>query len=151
MILKMLNLPTYVLAGNVVATCGDKVLLVKRGCEPERGKWAFPGGHIEPREGLMEGSFRELKEETGLDASRGVLKGVQFAPFGGHMIFYYVVQFSGDLPEVRGADDAEEARWIPIAEAMEEGLAFDHAAILGQIISGDLWAAPEWATMINEE
>lgn len=146
-ILNMIN--TYVLAGNVIALSyhknGTDVLLVKRGCDPQKGRWAFPGGHIEAGEDLFVGSMRELKEETGLDAEtadNAELCGVQFAAHDGHMVFYYIIKFFGAVPPlVRGADDAEEARWTPLNEALETELAFDHTAILNRIIAGDFWSS----------
>ena len=42
------------------------VLLIKRGNEPYKGQWAFPGGFLDEDETLEEAARRELKEETGL-------------------------------------------------------------------------------------
>ena len=54
-----------------VIFCRDKeeikVLLIKRKNEPFKGKWAFPGGFLNPDETAKEGALRELKEETGLE------------------------------------------------------------------------------------
>ena len=44
-----------------------KVLLVKRKNEPNRGKWALPGGLVELGETVREAVKREVKEEVGLD------------------------------------------------------------------------------------
>jgi len=44
-----------------------EILLVKRGVEPGRGKWALPSGFIEIEETPEEACLRELKEETGLE------------------------------------------------------------------------------------
>ncbi len=44
-----------------------QVLLVERGLEPYKGKWAFPGGFVKMDESCEEGALRELKEETGID------------------------------------------------------------------------------------
>ena len=44
-----------------------QVLLVERGIEPYKGRWAFPGGFLKMDETAEEGALRELKEETGLD------------------------------------------------------------------------------------
>lgn len=42
------------------------ILLVERGHEPYKGKWAFPGGFINIDESAESGALRELKEETGI-------------------------------------------------------------------------------------
>jgi len=43
-----------------------RVLLVKRGKEPLRGRWVVPGGTVELGEGLEQALVREIEEETGL-------------------------------------------------------------------------------------
>lgn len=42
------------------------VLLVQRGADPYKGRWAFPGGFLNMDESAEEGALRELQEETGL-------------------------------------------------------------------------------------
>ena len=44
------------------------VLLIERGIEPFKGRWAFPGGFLNMDESAEDGARRELKEETNLDA-----------------------------------------------------------------------------------
>src|SRR5215472_13434842 len=51
--------------GGVVIEDG-RVLLIRRGHEPLKGQWSIPGGTLELGETLVEGTERELKEETGL-------------------------------------------------------------------------------------
>ena len=43
-----------------------KVLLIKRGKEPLRGRWVVPGGTVEVGETLEQALVREVREETGL-------------------------------------------------------------------------------------
>jgi 8-oxo-dGTP diphosphatase len=135
----------YHIAGNVLVLCDDKVLLVKRGCEPDRGRWAFPGGHIELGEDIEAGAFRELAEETGLSIRpESKRMGVIFERYNQHVVFYFVVQLyltEDQLPIVRGQDDAEEARWTSLGEAQGMELAFDHNKILGMALNGEYWAA----------
>ena len=49
-----------------------KILLIKRGEEPEKGKLDFPGGFVDPKETAEEGLKREIKEE--LNINLGELK-----------------------------------------------------------------------------
>ena len=45
---------------------GNRLLWVQRGLQPQRGKWAIPGGFLELGETLAEGAARELYEEAGI-------------------------------------------------------------------------------------
>lgn len=44
-----------------------KLLLIKRGFEPEKNKWSLMGGFLKPEESLDEAAIRVLKELTGLE------------------------------------------------------------------------------------
>ncbi|MDO8930289.1 MAG: NUDIX hydrolase, partial [Bacteroidota bacterium] len=56
----------------------NSVLLIERGREPFKGKWALPGGFIDMDEPLETACIRELEEETGIRIT--LLK--QFKAFG---------------------------------------------------------------------
>ena len=43
-----------------------KVLLIERGQDPYKGRWAFPGGFVQMDESCEDGALRELEEETAL-------------------------------------------------------------------------------------
>jgi ADP-ribose pyrophosphatase YjhB (NUDIX family) len=43
-----------------------KILLVKRGLQPEKGKWSLMGGFLQPHENLSQSANRVLHELTGL-------------------------------------------------------------------------------------
>jgi 8-oxo-dGTP diphosphatase len=107
-----------------------QVLLVERGIEPYKGKWAFPGGFLKMDETAEEGALRELREETGLE--RAYIQ--QFHTFSDPhrdarerviTIAYYALV---KIQEVHGGDDAASARWFPLGEI--PSLAFDHDYIL---------------------
>ena len=109
---------------------GLSVLLVERGLEPYKGCWAFPGGFLQMDEDAETGARRELREETGFDAAAieqfGTFSEVGRDPRGRVItIAYYALVRKG---EVRGGDDAAEARWFPINQVSQ--LAFDHDRIL---------------------
>ena len=107
-----------------------KVLLVQRGIEPYKGRWAFPGGFLQMDESAEEGALRELREETGL--SGAFIR--QFHTFSAPdrdprervitIAFYALVR----IEEVTGGDDAADARWFALDEVPQ--LAFDHDQIL---------------------
>ncbi len=95
-----------------------RILLVKRGIEPSRGLWAIPGGTLELGETMRECAAREILEETGITIKVG--KCVYVFDFferdeSGKIKFHFVVvDFAGQYlsGEPKGADDAEEARWL---------------------------------------
>ena len=106
-----------------------KVLLVRRGIDPYRGCWAFPGGFLQMDETAKEGALRELREETGLEPAAVGELGVFSDPDRDPrercitIAHYALVKPSA----VTGGDDAEEAAWFP-TDALPE-LAFDHKKI----------------------
>ena len=108
-----------------------KLLLIQRKNEPCKGKWAFPGGFMEINETTLEAARRELKEETGLmvdDLIRvGVFDAVDRDPRERIItVAYYTIL--DKFVEVRGLDDAAQARWFPLTDL--PALAFDHDEIL---------------------
>lgn len=113
------------------------VLLIRRGREPYRGRWAFPGGFVEVGEGLGAACMRETAEETGLEG----LPFLQFRAYGdpkrdprGHTVsVVFVAEIEGERPDVRGGDDAAEAGWHSL-DALPD-LAFDHRKILDEIMA----------------
>lgn len=106
------------------------VLLIKRGAEPYSGKWAFPGGFIRIDETAEEGALRELKEETDLTPlyieQFHTYSAVERDPRERVITIAYLALVK--LQEVRGGDDAIQAKWFAIEEVPQ--LAFDHDKIL---------------------
>lgn len=96
-----------------------EVLLVKRGQWPHEGKWALPGGFIRPTESVEEGARRELHEETALEAHPLIPVGV-FSKPGRDMRAWIIsnafvsVYKRGEGLNVKGGDDASEAKWFRI-------------------------------------
>jgi bifunctional NMN adenylyltransferase/nudix hydrolase len=142
--------PVFVTVDSVVAHSGH-VLLVKRKAQPGRGLWALPGGFVNPEETLREAAIRELREETRLKIPAPVLRG----SLRGGTVFdhpdrslrgrtithaFYFDFPSGELPSVRGGDDAARARWIPVSEiqGMRACLFEDHFFILEHFL-GAAW------------
>ena len=106
------------------------VLLIERGIEPFKGRWAFPGGFMKMDEDAETGAKRELFEETGLKTA--YIR--QFHAFTAPdrdprervitIAYYALVRIS----DVKAGDDATKAQWFPIDKV--PALAFDHDLIL---------------------
>lgn len=122
-----------------------KVLLIERGIDPEKGKWALPGGFVnvgptpeDQGEDVEAAAHRELAEETGLPEGACYLE--QLYTFGnadrdprGRVITvaWYALVRSGFAELVVAGDDAADARWFSVVhEVPEMALAFDHEQIL---------------------
>ena len=107
-----------------------KVLLVRRGGEPFKGEWAFPGGFLKMDETAEQGALRELREETAMVPTAigqlGVFSDVKRDPRERviTIAWYALVK----PHEVVGGDDAAEAAWFPVDDL--PALAFDHGEIL---------------------
>ena len=109
------------------------ILLVKRGGHPFKGSWALPGGFLQPGESLEECARRELREETGLEASALVPLAPRSAPGrdprGWILSCPYLCIVTASAEGVRGGDDAVAAEWRELSEPGRR-LAFDHDEIL---------------------
>lgn len=127
-----------VAADVVILTIRDnafRVLLITRGTEPFKGRYALPGGFLERGESVDETARRELFEETGVDAAKTRLD--QIAVYSDPerdprkrviSVAYSALVPGAIAPEAGG--DAAAAHWIPVDEALQLHLAFDHDLIL---------------------
>lgn len=110
-----------------------RVLLVKRRNEPYKDCWAFPGGFMEIEEDLETCARREVMEETGMALGEVF----QFRSYSAvdrdpRERVITVVHFAFEaLVEVKGSDDAAEARWFDIDNLPK--LAFDHRTIIHEL------------------
>jgi 8-oxo-dGTP diphosphatase len=107
-----------------------RVLLIRRGRPPFKGRYALPGGFIEIGETAEAACRRELEEETGIKVRKLVLVGVYSDPKRdprGHCVCVAFLARVNTATPVAG-DDAAAAEWI--RSWRREKLAFDHAKIL---------------------
>jgi len=114
-----------------------KVLLIQRGLEPFKGRWALPGGFVRVDETLVAAARRELLEEAGL--SNVFLE--QLYSFGAlhrdprervvSVAYYALVKLSEH--EAKAATDATNARWFVVSKVPR--LAFDHREILSTALA----------------
>lgn len=104
----------------------EKILLIKRGVEPDKGKWGTPGGYIGWDESAEEAVIRELKEETGLTATKTAFLNVYSSPLRHPkqvITLLYRVEVEND--SIQKGDDADEVKWFSLNEIPSK-LAFDH-------------------------
>jgi len=109
----------------IIAHCGEKVVLIKRGIEPEKGEWSLPGGFVDVLEEPCKAATRELEEEAGvLGENFPIIDAVhQDSPrYTSVIVIGYEVAFDKEEPLVAG-DDAVDAKWVDISEV--QSLPFD--------------------------
>lgn len=134
------------IATDAVVVQSGHVLLVERGRPPGVGKLALPGGFLNVDETLLQGSLRELAEETGLvipieDAERYLKahhvfddphRSARARMLTGAFLFELP---PGPLPSVTGMDDAADAKWVPLADLRTDNMFADHAFIIRHLLA----------------
>src|SRR4030042_303654 len=98
------------------------VLLMKRGVEPYRDKWALPGGFVKLDEELESAAKRELFEETGVKdvylEQLYTFGDPKRDPRGRVITVAYFALISKDV-EVKPGEEATHAGWHPAGKAPE--------------------------------
>ena len=116
-----------------------KVVLQYR--SPEKNNWsgyAFPGGHIEEGESLVESVIREIKEETGLTISNPQLSAVknwQLEDGTRYIVFCYkATEYTGQL---RSSEEGEVS-WVEKDQLEKLDLSYDMLPLLEVMEDPDL-------------
>src|ERR1700747_68574 len=134
--------PIFVTADAVVFQSGH-VLMVKRKSEPGKGLWALPGGFVNAStdKSVRAAAIRELEEETQIALSTNTLDrcitdyhvfdAINRSARGRTITHAFKFElYNGPLTKVKGADDAEKARWVPISELDSSEVFEDHYEII---------------------
>jgi 8-oxo-dGTP diphosphatase len=106
--------------GGVVVD-GGRLLMIRRGKQPDKGRWSVPGGRVEPGESDAEATAREVLEETGLAVRVGRLAG-RVERDGPDGLRYAIRDYEchplpdADPDAVRAGDDADDVGWFTPAE-----------------------------------
>lgn len=115
----------------VLLSSRRSVLLVKRKCEPFKGRWALPGGFLEKMETLAAAAARELEEETGLAGIElhqlRAFDDPDRDPRGRTISIAFLGIPNVEAPPQAGSD-AADCRWVPLDHLPP--MAFDHDCIV---------------------
>ncbi|MCT1398118.1 ADP-ribose pyrophosphatase [Paenibacillus sp. LC231] len=110
-----------------------RILLIRRGGHPFLGKWALPGGFVQPSETTEQAAARELREETGVDdvylEQLYTFSDIGRDPRTWVMSCSYMALINSDKLELKAGDDAADAAWFKVSyrllreqkELMEDG------------------------------
>ncbi len=149
------------LAVDAVALRGEgenrEVLLIRRGNEPWKGCWAFPGGFVDLGERPEDAVARELLEECNLvgrvsktDPIIAVRGGPERDPRGHVVTIFYRVEIDAEskgskqeidwksketYDKTLAGDDAAHAEWVKLNAVDLENMAADHADIIRIILT----------------
>ena len=103
-----MNHPKHIVAvSGLISHPKGQVLLIR---SPHRG-WEFPGGQVEEGENLIEALQREIKEESGVNASIGSLVGVYSnirSP--SKVMFGFLCEYVNG--ELTTSDESVETKWV---------------------------------------
>jgi bifunctional NMN adenylyltransferase/nudix hydrolase len=135
--------------GDAILECQGHILLILRKRAPGAGTWALPGGFRDRRDKtLVDCALRELEEETNVRVPSKVLRGSivktelfddigrSFGIPRNTMAVYMRVNPNpdGTLPRANGADDAVEAKWVTLTDALNKyDLYDDHKDIISKM------------------
>ena len=97
-----------------------KVILLRRGFDPGRGLWTFPGGFVDLGESVEQAAHRETDEELGMSIALGPLVGVYSRPEDRVVLIVFRARATGapkttpEATEVRGFSP-QEIPWSELA------------------------------------
>jgi ADP-ribose pyrophosphatase YjhB (NUDIX family) len=119
------------------------ILLMQRGFPPYRGKWAPPGGFVEPFESAEAAAMRETFEETGVQLDIERLLPLATASVSSinqiHLMFIAQLDIRAELQPM--PPEAVDARWFPesafpLADVWEPVARFDMSELFDRVRAG---------------
>jgi ADP-ribose pyrophosphatase YjhB (NUDIX family) len=116
----------------IPVTDEGEAILIRRGIEPSRGKWAQPGGFMEIDETVAEAAIRETLEETGILVEPGEIVGLYSRLEAAVVVLVYEARIVGGTP--RRTPEALEIRAFAAPDIPWADVAF----------ATSFWALRDW-------
>ena len=108
-------------AAAIPVTPAGEIILLRRGFDPGKDLWTFPGGFVDLGESVEEAAHRETREELDIAIGLGRLVGVYSRPDSPIVLVVYAATTS-DVP--RTTEEASEVRAFDPAGLPWDELAF---------------------------
>ena len=108
-------------AAAIPVTADNRIVLLRRGFDPGKGLWTFPGGFVDLGETVEAAARRETREEIQVSVELGELVGVYSRGEERVVLIVYAAK-TGDEPQT--TDEAREVRAFAPDEIPWEELAF---------------------------
>ena len=137
--------PPIFVTTDALVVCSGHILLVERKSYPGKGLFALPGGFLNSNEHIIDGVIRELREETRIKVPAPVLMGSikktqvfdhpDRSARGRTITHCFLIELpDGELPQVKGSDDAKTAQWVPISQISSANMFEDHYQLIQEMV-----------------
>jgi 8-oxo-dGTP diphosphatase len=106
--------PFRIAAHAVISDRRGRLLLLRRAATSEQnpGRWEFPGGRMDPGEGVRAALVREVREETGLEVEPGRLLGAGEQGTAGGRAVHLIFSAGEEHGEVVLSEEHDAYRWV---------------------------------------
>lgn len=124
----------WLAAAGLVIDSSGRWLVVKKAYGGLKGQWSLPAGFVDAGETVDEAAVREVREETGIEASvcgvAGIRSGVIQHDVSDTMVVFHMMPAEEKEPEACGRE-LLAARWMAVSELQES---FETSVLLRRII-----------------
>lgn len=117
--------------GTILVDKHQRVLLIKRKMDPQKGYWDFPGGFLEINESIEEAGSRELQEECGITISSQAFSTLcslpdsyRFSSVNIPVMTTFLFCQMDSINQLKAGDDADTCMFFPLKAVPIEKIAF---------------------------